>query len=218
MQRTILCFGDSNTHGTRAMRQIGDQRRFGHDARWPSIMAAALGDGYEVIPEGLPGRTTVFSDPVEGAHKCGMTALPVLLETHWPVDLVIVMLGTNDTKKRFSLSAFDIALGIEKLIEFTRQSAAGPGGIAPAILLASPVPVLEAGFLAPLFEGGASKSRELGALAKEVAERQGAAFLDLADIAEVDPTDGIHLTAEAQQAIGRAMTQAVQEIFAKEQG
>ncbi len=207
--RTIMCFGDSNTHGTVALQRIGDQARFAHADRWPSIMAAELGGAFNVIPEGLPGRTTVFSDPVEGAHMNGMTVLPALLATHRPIDLVIVMLGTNDTKKRFGLSAFDIALGVENIAAFIRQSQAGPDKSAPALLLAAPVPVLEAGFLAPLFEGAERTSRELAPLIEQVAVRQQAGFVDLGKVASVDPTDGIHLTPEAHQAIGIAMAKAV---------
>lgn len=212
-ERTILCFGDSNTHGTVAMSKLYEQNRFARAQRWPSVMAAELGDGYEIIAEGLPGRTTVFPDPVEGAYKSGLEALPGLLETHRPIDLVIIMLGTNDTKKRFGVPAFDIALGLERLTTLVRQSATGPDQGPPAVLLASPVPVSEVGVLAPMFEGAAEKSRALGAMVEAAAERQQTGFVDLAKVAEVDPVDGVHLTAEAQEAIGLAMAKAVGRIF-----
>ncbi len=101
--KTILCFGDSNTHGTRALQYPGDARRHPRDARWPNVLASQLGAGYEVIAEGHPGRTTVWADPIEGEHKSGVAMLPALLETHRPIDLVIIMLGTNDLKVRFSV-------------------------------------------------------------------------------------------------------------------
>lgn len=211
--RVILCFGDSNTHGTRAMRDITDRRRFARDQRWPSVMAAELGAGWEVIPEGHPGRNAVFDDPIEGAHKNGLAVLPALLETHRPIDLVIVMLGTNDLKARFSVPASDIAIGLERVVLAIRQSGLGPQNAAPKVLVAAPVPIKETGFLAPMFAGGAEKSRALAGFLREMADRQGAAFIDLAPVAEVDPTDGIHLTAEAQGAIGRAMAGAVRGMF-----
>ncbi len=211
--RTILCFGDSNTHGTRAMRDMADRRRFAPAERWPSVMAAALGAGWDVIAEGHPGRNAVFDDPVEGAHKNGLAALPVMLESHRPLDLVIVMLGTNDLKARFSVPASDIAIGLERLVLAIRQSDAGPAGAAPLVLLAAPVPILETGFLAPMFEGGAAKSRALVPLLADVAARQGAGFVDLGPVAEVDSLDGIHLTARAQAAIGAAMAGAVGGMF-----
>jgi lysophospholipase L1-like esterase len=212
-QRTILCFGDSNTHGTRAMRDLTDRRRFDRALRWPSVMAAALGDGWEVIAEGHPGRNAVFDDPIEGAHKNGLAVLPALLESHRPIDLVIVMLGTNDLKARFAVPASDIAYGLERLVVAIRQSDAGPDKAAPKVLVASPVPVEEVGFLAEMFAGGAAKSRALPAHLQAMAARQGAGFLDLAPVASVDPVDGIHLTAEAQAAIGAAMAKAVKRVF-----
>jgi len=211
--RTILCFGDSNTHGSRAMRDIGDRRRFARHLRWPSVMAASLGTGWEVIAEGQPGRNAVFDDPVEGAHKNGLRALPVLLESHRPVDLVIVMLGTNDLKARFSAPVSDIAIGLERLVAEIGKSDAGPQG-APRVLLVSPVPIAEVGFLGDMFAGGAARSRALSSLLLQVAKRQSAAFLDLAGKARVDPVDGIHLDAGGHAAVGAAMADAVRDILA----
>ncbi|MAQ81977.1 MAG: hydrolase [Maritimibacter sp.] len=211
--RTILCFGDSNTHGTRALRFLNDRRRHAKADRWPSVMAGALGAGWDVIAEGHPGRTAVFDDPIEGVHKNGMRALPALLETHLPVDLVIVMLGTNDTKTRFSATSFDIAKGLEKVARTILASDAGPDGAAPRVLLAAPVPVIEVGPIAPMFVGAQTKSTELAGHLEAAASRLGVGFIDLAPVAQADPVDGVHLTADAQAAIGRAMADAVQQIF-----
>jgi lysophospholipase L1-like esterase len=212
--RTVLCFGDSNTHGTRAMRDLSDRRRFGPALRWPSVMAAILGEGFEVIAEGHPGRNAVFDDPVEGEHKNGLRILPALLEGHRPLDLVIVMLGTNDLKARFSVPASDIALGLERLVAAIRQSDAGPERAAPNVLLVAPVPVEEVGFLGDMFAGGAAKARALPPLLADVAARQNVGFVNLAPLAQVDPVDGIHLSARAQAIIGAAMAEAVQRMFA----
>jgi len=198
--RTILCFGDSNTHGTIALAGLEDldrMRRFDAATRWPGVMAAALGPGHRVIEEGLPGRTTAHSDPIEGAHMNGLAVLPAILASHRPLDLVIVMLGTNDCKARFSLTPLDIALGAGLLLEAAARLAPEAGR-----LLVAPVPIVETGFLGGMFEGGAAKSRALAPHYKAEARRWGAAFTDLAPVAQVDPTDGIHLTAEAHAAIG----------------
>lgn len=213
MERTILCFGDSNTHGTRAMRRIEDRRRFKKAERWPGAMAAALDDGWDVIAEGHPGRNTVFDDPIGGAHKNGLTVLPSLLESHRPIDLVIVMLGTNDLQARFSVPASDIVIGIERLVTLIKQSDAGPEKTATKVLIVSPVPVEEVGFLAEMFVGGAAKSRALPRYIQEMAVRQGTGFLDLAPVASVDMVDGIHLSAEGQAAIGVAMAGAVRDVL-----
>jgi len=94
----ILCFGDSNTHGSIPMRDRDDSRRFGPDERWPGVLRNELGAGWTVIEEGLPGRTTLHDDPIEGVYKNGLWYLRACLESHRPIDLMTLMLGTNDLK------------------------------------------------------------------------------------------------------------------------
>lgn len=187
------------------MRDLQDVRRLGPAERWPGRMAAALGAGWQVIEEGHPGRTTVHPDPVEGAHKNGLAVLPAILESHRPVDRIILMLGTNDLKARFSVTPLDIALAVEKLVQTVTGSEAGPGGGPPAVLLVSPPPIRETGCLAEMFEGGEAKSRRLASLYAEVAARSGIGFLDAGAVAATDATDGIHLNAEAHEALGLAV-------------
>ena len=105
--------------------------RYPLEARWVSVLARELGSDYLVIPEGLNGRTTVWPDPVEGEYKSGKTYLIPCLESHYPVDLVVMMLGTNDLKHRFGLSAWDIAHGAGTLVEMIQGSAFGPDLLSP---------------------------------------------------------------------------------------
>jgi len=212
-QKTILCFGDSNTHGTMALRHLGDVRRFPKELRWPTIMSETLGEDVDVIVDGLPARTSAFDDPVDGEHKNGLRVLPSVLQANRPVDVLIIMLGTNDLKVRFSLPAIDIALGLENLAIATRTFGVSSDGGSPKILFVCPVPIKEIGFLGEIFEGGSEKSKRLAGYLGPVAQRQGAAFLDLSSVAEVDETDGIHLTAEGQIAIGHAIAKAVQDLL-----
>jgi len=207
--RTVLCFGDSNTHGTVAMATVTDRRRFAKPDRWTSIMAQQLGADWDVIAEGHPGRTSVLDDPIEGAHKNGQRALLSLLESHRPIDLVIVMLGTNDLKARFNLSANDIALGIQRLVVEVQRSDTGPDGRAPDVLIAAPVIATETGLFVDIFAGAAAKSQALPKLLHRVAQQQQAGFIDLNTVSHVDPVDGIHLDKAAHAAIGATMAQAV---------
>lgn len=207
--RTVLCFGDSNTHGTLAMRDGADRRRLGKADRWPSVMSKALGADWDVIAEGHPGRTTVFGDPIEGAHKSGLLALQTILESHRPLDLVIVMLGTNDLKTRFRLTAHDIALGVQRLALEIRQSDSGPEGQPPQVLLAAPVCAMETGYFEQMFAGAAAKSAALPELLAKVAKTHGLGFADLNAVTQVDAVDGIHLDQAAHAAIGTYMAKAV---------
>lgn len=213
MEKTVLCFGDSNTHGTQAMRHMNDRRRFPRSLRWPGIMAAKLGTDFTVVEEGHPGRTSVYDDPIEGIHKNGLLVLPALLETHRPINLVIVMLGTNDLKARYSLPASDIALGLERVVHEISSSDSGPAGAPPAVLLVSPVPIEETGFLGDMFSGGASKSRALPGFLEAAARRHQAGFLDLVGLASVDSVDGIHLDEVAHRQIGEAIAARVSDLL-----
>lgn len=212
MTRTILLFGDSNTHGTMPMPDLGFGGRFDRDDRWAGRLAKLLPD-WEVIAEGHPGRTTVHDDPVEGAHRNGLTVLPALLESHKPLDVVLMMLGTNDLKERFSVNACDIALSLERLVRLILASGAGPGNGAPGVLLVAPPPIIEVGCLAGMFAGGAAKSRALPAEIKAAAARVGVPFLDAGQVVKVSPVDGIHYDAEANPLLAEAFATAIRAHF-----
>ena len=97
-QKTILCYGDSNTWGYDPVNAC----RYDRNIRWPGVLQKELGQAYYVKEEGLCGRTTVWDDPVEG-HKNGLKQLTPILHSHCPLDLVVIMLGTNDLKMRYSV-------------------------------------------------------------------------------------------------------------------
>lgn len=204
----ILCYGDSNTHGTPPMPALGAQvPRHDAQSRWPRVLAAELGPGHDVIEEGQPGRTTVHDDPIEGAHRNGLTVLPAVLESHVPLDLVILKLGTNDLKQRFGLTTLDVALGAGRLIRCCKAFVPGV-----KVLLIAPPPVEEAGALAEIFTGGAARSAGLGAAMAGIAQTEGAAFLDAGAHIAVDPLDGVHYSAESHRRLGLAVATRVREI------
>jgi lysophospholipase L1-like esterase len=211
---TLLCFGDSNTHGTKPTTQPGVLERFGPVDRWPGVLQAALGEDWHVIEEGLPGRTTVHDDPIQGAHKNGLAYLRPCLESHMPLDLVVLMLGTNDLKARFSVTPADIAASVSLLLETLVACHAGPGGSTPHVLLIAPSPIDELGFLGEIFVGGAAKSRLLAPLYERVAVKFGSAFLDAGDFATVSPTDGVHYEADQHYRLGTAVTELLRQRFA----
>lgn len=210
--RTLLLFGDSNTHGTMPMPDLGFGGRFERDDRWAGRLGKLLPD-WEVIAEGHPGRTTVHDDPVEGAHRNGLTVLPALLESHKPVDVVLIMLGTNDLKERFSVNACDIALSLERLVRVILGSGAGPGNGAPGVLLVAPPPIIEVGCLAGMFAGGAAKSVALAAEVAAAAKRVGVPFLDAGRVVKVSAVDGIHYDAEANPVLAETFAAAIRAHF-----
>ena len=207
--RTLLCYGDSNTHGTRPLRQPGALERFNEKNRWPGILRDRLGPDWRVIEEGLPARTTVHDDPIEGRHKNALATLRPCLESHLPLDLVLLMLGTNDLKTRFSVTPADIANSLQVLLREVLACAAGPEGGPPALLLVAPVPIEEVGFLGQIFQGGAAKSRQLAPLTAAIAERHGAAFFDAGTVASVSPIDGIHFEADQHHRLAGALAETI---------
>jgi lysophospholipase L1-like esterase len=195
--KTILCFGDSNTWGYRP----DGTGRFDWEVRWPGILQRELSGFARIIEEGLNARTTVFDDPVEGVSVCrnGSRHLPVLLETHRPIDLVTIFLGVNDLKRRFGAAPFDIAQGAGELVGIVNRSVAGPEGKPPKTLLICPPPVKVLNVFAGLFEGAIAKSSDLAARYAWQAGRLGCRFLDAGEIVGLSPEDGIHLDAEGHR-------------------
>jgi lysophospholipase L1-like esterase len=211
--KTILCYGDSNTWGAVPMTRLDDCRRFGPTERWAGILRQELGADYHVIEEGLNGRTTVWDDPIEGVYKNGKTYLMPCLESHNPIDLVVLMLGTNDLKKRFSVSAFDISLAVEALVRIILSCGFGPNGTSPRVLLICPPPLTHLELLAGMFEGGTEKSRALAPYYRAVADRQGCAFLDAGQVIVSSEIDGIHFDPDSHHKLGMAVTDRVRSIL-----
>lgn len=210
--RSVMIFGDSNTHGTPPMTGFGDSGRHAPADRWTTHLAAAL-PGWEVTVEGQPGRTTVHDDPIEGAHRNGLAVLPALLESHRPLDLVVIMLGTNDLKARFSVTATDIALGVERLVTCIQQSGAGPGQGAPAVLAICPPPITLAGDLGLIFAGGDVVSHQLWPAFQAMGARIGVRVLEAGAHLTVSPVDGIHYDTGPLRGFGLAVAEAIGHHF-----
>lgn len=206
--KRILIYGDSNTFGTLPMASLSDDSALPKGARWGDVMGATLGDGVEVITEGLPGRTTVHDDPVEGAYRNGLRPLRAILESHKPIDLLIFCLGTNDMKNRFSLNAGDIALSVARLVREAKAL-----GCVDQILVICPPPVLERDDLAQIFEGAAARSVGLPEAMQRFAEVNGATFFDAGSVISSDPIDGVHWSPDSHMQLGAAVAVKVQEVL-----
>jgi len=205
----ILCFGDSNTWGY----DPETAARFPHEARYASVLQAALGSDYLIIPEGLNGRTTVWDDPVEG-DKSGLKHLSMLLTSHKPIDLVTIMLGTNDLKHRFGQSAYDIARSAGTLVELVQKSDAGPNDSAPQVLLIAPPKVTWlCDDFAPMFESAIDKSADFPACYAKMAEDYGCHFFDAGTVVDLPNLDGIHLDAQNHRDLGEALVGVVKDIL-----
>lgn len=211
-QKNILCFGDSNTHGYNS-RTGG---RFGMEERWTRLLQKKLGDDYYIIEEGLSGRTTSFEDPVfEGLN--GLSAIYPCMMSHEPLDLVMIMLGTNDTKDRFCANGFIIAKGMERLAQKALDVHAAWRD-KPNLLLVAPPPIGE-GYASTCVAGEmgekcVERSRHLEEEYRAVAERLGCHFLDAGSIPGVEmyPYDWMHLSLDGHKAFAEYLARYLPEI------
>jgi lysophospholipase L1-like esterase len=217
----IVAYGDSNTYGW-IPNANPPSTRYGPEDRWPGALQKELGDDYQVIEEGLDGRTTDAPDPgspISGAQLDGSAYLPACVASHLPIDLVVIMLGTNDLKPVFNRTPLRIALGAAHLIELVNTLNGGVGTTYPnpKVLLICPPPlnpIIEQGpVFGEMFKGGLEKSKELPALYEAVAKMGGAEFLNAGSVVSTDGVDGLHLTSESHKKLGAAVAAKVKEIL-----
>jgi lysophospholipase L1-like esterase len=208
--RTVVCYGDSNTHGA-------DPVTFGRlprDVRWTGVLASELGAAAVVVEEGLNGRTTIWDDPFMDGRNGKPYLLPCL-RSHQPVDVLVLMLGTNDLKSIYGRAAHEIAAGAGALVDIALTSGAGPGGRAPRTLLVAPPRLGPATDRSELWGYGEARatSEQLPRLYATLAALKGVEFLDAAALVGGDPADGVHLGPTDHGILGRAIAQAVRGLL-----
>ncbi len=205
--KTILCYGDSLTWGYNAE---GPSRHALAD-RWPSALQEELGSGTQVIADGLNGRTTAFDDDLAGEDRNGARTLPVVLGTHSPLDLVIIMLGSNDMKPWIHGNAFVSRHGMARLAQIVLTHPYQLAASAPKLIVVSPPPVSRTDNVdfTAAFAGGNEASQHLAAHYATLANEIGCGFFDAGTVAKTTPLDGVHLDAENTRAIGKALAPLV---------
>ena len=222
-KKRILVFGDSNTFGYVEDAQ-GIVGRLPLDTSWPGRMAALLGNDYEVIVEGLSGRTTRIDSPersgtgiIPGAGMNGAAYLPAALSSHMPLDMVIIMLGTNDLRKDRNQSASDIAASLAELVSIVKkgewqQRTTFP---VPQVLVVCPPKLnLTTSPYADFFAGSLAKSEELPGILRPMVESAGVLFFDAATVVPfAQGPDQIHLTPENHSALAEAVAGEVRKAF-----
>ncbi|WP_224702428.1 SGNH/GDSL hydrolase family protein [Devosia aquimaris] len=213
--KTILAYGDSLTFGANP----SGGARHAYEDRWPTALEKGLGGKARVIAEGLGGRTTVSDDWYANADRNGARILPTLLESHGPLDMVIIMLGTNDLKPAICGSALEASFGMRRLVQIIRGHAAGRNEPAPEIVLVAP-PLLCDSDNADMmghFGGlahGLEQSSQFAAHYARRAQEWNTGFFDAATVAKADPQDGVHLDAANTRAIGEGLVPVVKSMLA----
>ena len=212
--KTILCYGDSNTFGFDPSNCL----RYPEDIRWPGVLREILGDGYRIIEEGCNGRTVAYA-PLEESWKDGRPYLKACLNSHKPLDAIVLMLGSNDLKKEFNATPESIAGGIGEMLHTMADFLEEKQGSVPYILVVSPPEIKEGVFSAafgPEFDmDGVIKSRALGAAIEMAAfeyaqsTENPCGFLDAARIVQPSAEDSLHLSPEGHRTLANAIAQTL---------
>ncbi|KGI70216.1 SGNH/GDSL hydrolase family protein [Mycolicibacterium rufum] len=216
LDKRILCFGDSLTWGWVPVADGMPTERFPREVRWTGVLADQLGAGHVVIEEGLSARTTNLDDPLDPRLN-GAAYLPSCLASHLPLDLVILMLGTNDTKAYFDRSPLDIALGMSLLVTQVLTSGGGVGTTypAPQVLVMAPPP------LAPtphpwfqlIFGGSQEKTAQLAQVYRAMASFVKVPFFDAGSAIATEGVDGVHFTEQNNRDLGVALAEQVRGLL-----
>lgn len=212
--KTILAYGDSLTYGA---NPIPGGPRHAYEDRWPTALEQGLVGKARVIAEGLGGRTTVHDDWFANADRNGARVLPTLLESHSPLDLVIIMLGTNDIKPFHGRTAGEAGRGMARLVQIIRGHYAGKLQAAPEIILVSPPPIIKGDWADMMDHFGPDDAIATSVdlhreYAKRAAEQQ-VHFFDAGTVAKTDPRDGIHLDPANTRAIGTGLVPLVTKVL-----
>ncbi|MEP3299991.1 MAG: SGNH/GDSL hydrolase family protein [Pseudoruegeria sp.] len=215
-EKRIMCFGDSLTWGWVPVIEGVPTTRYPADVRWTGVMQRQLGEDYIVIEEGLSARTTSLNDPTD-PRLDGSAYLPSALASHFPLDLVIIMLGTNDTKAYFHRTPFEVAAGISKLVGQVLSSAGGVGTIypAPQVLIVAPPPLtpMPHAYFQSLFGGAHKKTSAFSKQYADLADFMKVEFFDAGSVISTDGVDGIHFTEENNAVLGKALAQKIRDFL-----
>jgi lysophospholipase L1-like esterase len=205
--RAVLCFGDSNTWGFDP--ETG--ARFPRDVRWPGRLQAALREEWHVVEEGLNGRTATLDSPIDFGRN-GLRYLRPCLDSHAPLDAVLIALGTNDLAERYGLTATDVARAVALLAYVVEKSDAGPEGSPPLPVLLCPPRVGDVTW-AEDWAGTAAKSALLPDRFRAAAEEGGYELIDLGEATRFSDVDGIHLDADGHAAVALHVERALRRLF-----
>lgn len=209
--KTILVYGDSLTWGSTP----GTGERHAHDVRWPNVMQNELGSGYEVITDGLRGRLTAYDENLSDSNRNASQTLPTALYAHAPIDLVIIMLGTNDMQPHIAGTSIAAMQGMRRLVTIVQTHFAGPGIANPKVLIVSPPRLCQTQdeFYIGFFDGTIEQSYRLADYYLNVAKEKNCDFFDAGTVAQTSPIDGVHLDKENTMNIGRALVPVVKRIL-----
>ena len=209
--KTILAYGDSLTWGS----VPGDPKQHPREIRWTNVMAKSLGSEYEIITDGLRGRLTAYDEHLSDSNRNATQTLPTALYSHAPLDLVILMLGTNDMQPHIAGTSIAAMQGMRRLVTIIQNHVAGPDIPNPKVLIVSPPKLCKTQdeFYTGFFDGTIEQSYKLADYFSQIAQEKDCSFFDAGSVAQTSPIDGVHLDAQNTINIGKALAPIVKEIL-----
>jgi lysophospholipase L1-like esterase len=207
--KRILCYGDSLTYGSKHAACSATSSRFPINQRWTGILQSILGNDYEIIEEGLSGRTTDMDDK-DSSDRNGLKYFRPCLTSHFPIDLLVLLLGTNDLKDRFHKTPTQIANSLISYIKFVKEISSQKRVALPQILLLTP-PLIIQKYLPQDwdFKDGEEKSKQLSAEYQEVATETATNFFDLSTLVTPSPKHSGHLSEKDNQVIAEKLSEII---------
>lgn len=208
--KRILIYGDSHTWG----RIPNIYERYDTQTRWTGVLQQQLGTDYEIIEEGLRSRMAKGENPYV-PDRDGYAQFPAIFSSHLPLDMVIFFLGTNDTNSRAQKTPADIAEDLGSYLPLVRETSESMGMQPPQHPMFIAPSIVDESVLKEnsMFNGAGKKSQELPQLIKAMAEEQGVLFFDASTVVVPSKEDGVHLNAENNITLGKALAQFLREIF-----
>ena len=201
--KRILCYGDSNTWG---YIPSSDHERYPIDVRYPRVLASLLGNEYEVIEEGLPGRTIISDDIVDlVGNRNGLLEFGQAVYSALPLDYIVIMLGTNDLK--YHRTAKECAKALEEYIYRVNHKIGGRMKCNPKIIIVAPAIDGEG-----LNENGVDVYQESLNFNQEyeaIAKNNNCLFID--NIGLVTGSDKIHLDIPSQRLLANKIYKTIKE-------
>jgi len=216
--KTILCYGDSNTWGFLPNEEEPDPAttRYPWHIRWPGVLQSLMGEEYRVVENAINGRTTFFEAPVSG-FRHGAAAIDYVMLANMPVDLITIMLGSNDVKEHFHASPYLIGKGLEAIIDKIRLGGYGPYGQSPEILIIAPASlpdsIVHTWLKREFDETSVEKSAKLAGIYEEIAQIKDCHFLNASDFVEVSDKDALHLDETAHAKLAAAVSQKIKNLL-----
>ena len=209
--KKILCYGDSNTWGY----VPGTGERYPEDVRWPCVCQKELGEEFKIIEDGINGRTTCY-EPGWGDAKNGREGLSYALLSNYPLDGVVVMLGSNDLTIHDAAFAKKGASELLRIIKnanqyFRTEVPVFPDGV--KILLIAPPLIGESSDLSFLYAKASNESKKFAEYYRDLANEYEVEYLNAAEYAEPSDADHIHMTAEGHAALGKAVAEKLKEMY-----